>query len=57
MSTAENKYQNKLRMRRAKFGTVVKPILREVGKEMPKVTSQRTDETGDKAASKNVKAR
>jgi len=47
--------EEKLRMRRARFGTVEKPILREVGRGTPKIVPQRAEQTGEKGAGKRVK--
>jgi len=47
--------EEKLRIRRARFGTVEKPILREVGRGTPKIVPQRAEQTGEKGAGKRVK--
>jgi len=46
--------EEKLRMRRARFGTVKKPILK-LGGGTPKIVPQRAEQTGEQVAAKRVK--
>ena len=47
--------EEKLRMRRARSGTVEKPILREVGRGTTKIFPQKAEQTGEQGAGKRMK--